>query len=248
MLAAVLLDLDNTLVLFDETAFYMRYMERIVPFFDDLLPGDGFRDRLLRGIRALRKNDGQVSNLDFFMNVFCDGVADRRQAIWERFLGFYETEYDQIPVNVQIPAGLADVIDQLQQRRLKLVVATNPLFPRIAQEKRLAWAGLSADRFVLLTHLENMGYAKPHPEYYRQICAMIGVPPEKCLMVGNDAINDMIAGSVGLKTFQTTEAGVIDYRAVTKGRDVREGLVHAPDFSGTLSQVPAVVAQLMFAC
>jgi len=245
MLTAVLLDLDNTLVLFDETAFYLRYMERIVPFFEDLLPGEAFRDRLLRGIRALRKNDGQVSNQEFFMNVFCDGVADQRHAIWERFLRFYETEYDRIPVNVQIPAGLEGVIDRLQQRQLKLVVATNPLFPRIAQEKRLAWAGLCADRFVLLTHLANMGYAKPHPEYYRQICAMIGVPPEQCLMVGNDAINDMIAGSAGLKTFQTTEAGVIDYRAVTKGRDVREGLVHAADFSGPLAQVPAVVARLM---
>jgi FMN phosphatase YigB (HAD superfamily) len=245
MLTAVLLDLDNTLVLFDETAFYLRYMERITPFFEDLLVGEDFRDRLLRGIRALRKNDGQVSNQDFFMNVFCDGVADQRQAIWDRFLRFYDTEYDQIPVSVRIPAGLEGVIDQLQQHRLKLVVATNPIFPRIAQEKRLAWAGLSADRFELLTHLANMGYAKPHPEYYRQICAMIGVPPEQCLMVGNDGINDMIAGTVGLKTFQTTEAGVIDYRAVTKGRNVREGESHPADFSGPLAGVPAVVARLM---
>ncbi|MBI5551969.1 MAG: HAD family hydrolase [Desulfobacterales bacterium] len=245
MLTAVLLDLDNTLVLFDETAFYLRYMERIVPFFEDLLPGAAFSDRLLRGIRALRKNDGQVSNQDFFMDVFCDGLSDRRQAIWERFLRFYESEYDHIPVTFQKPAGLENVIDQLQRQNLKLVVATNPIFPQVAQEKRLAWAGLDPGRFVLLTHLGNMGYAKPHPEYYRQICAMIEVPPEQCLMVGNDGINDMIAGSVGLKTFQTTEAGVIDYRAVTKGRDVREGLAHAADFSGPLAQVPAVVARLM---
>ncbi len=245
MLTAVLLDLDNTLVLFDETAFYLRYMERIIPFFEDLLPGQAFQERLLRGIRALRHNDGQTTNLDFFLNVFCDGLSDLRAAVWERFMRFYETEYDHIPVTFERPAGLVAVMDALQRHNLKLVVATNPIFPRLAQEKRLAWAGLDPDHFVLLTHMENMRYAKPHPEYYRQICAMIGVLPEQCLMVGNDGINDMIAGTVGLKTFQTTEAGVIDYRAVTKGRSLREGENHAADFSGPLSGVPAVVTQLM---
>lgn len=245
MLTAVLLDLDNTLVLFDETAFYLRYMERITPFFEDLLPAPTFQDRLLRGIRALRRNDGQTTNLDFFLDVFCDGLGDQRQAIWERFICFYETEYDRIPVAFERPDGLQAVIASLKRHNLKLVVATNPIFPRLAQEKRMAWVGLTPDHFTLLTHIENMRYAKPHPEYYRQICAMIQAPPEQCLMVGNDGINDMIAGTVGLKTFQTTEAGVIDYRAVTRGRNVREGESHPADFSGPLAQVPAVVARLM---
>lgn len=244
MLEAVLLDLDNTLILFDETAFYLRYMERIIPFFDDLLPGEQFRERLLRGIRALRKNDGQISNQDFFLDVFCDGYVDRRQTIWERFMHFYDTEYEKIPVEVLRPMGLESVIAQLEGQGLTLVVATNPLFPQVAQEKRLAWAGLDPRRFALLTHLENMRYVKPRQEYYQQICAMIAVPPERCLMVGNDSVNDMIAGSVGLKTFLATEAGVIDYRAVTKGRDPREGEHHPADFSGPLAEVPAAVAQL----
>ncbi|MFZ1985285.1 MAG: HAD family hydrolase [Desulfatitalea sp.] len=244
MLEAVLLDLDNTLILFDETAFYLRYMERIIPFFDDILPGEQFRERLLRGIRTLRQNNGQTSNQDFFLDVFCEGYMEQRPTVWERFTRFYDTEYEKIPVDVQRPMGLESVIEQLEGQGLTLVVATNPLFPRIAQEKRMAWAGLDPRRFALLTHLENMRYVKPRQEYYQQICAMIAVPPDRCLMVGNDRVNDMIAGSVGLKTFLATEAGVIDYRAVTKGRDPREGERHPADFSGPLAEVPAVVAQL----
>ncbi len=66
MLEAVLLDLDNTLIIFDETAFYLRFMERIVPFFEDLIPTGQFRTRLLHAIRHLLKNKGETNNETFF--------------------------------------------------------------------------------------------------------------------------------------------------------------------------------------
>lgn len=244
MLKAILLDLDNTLILFDETAFYLRYMERIMPFFADIVPEEDFRDRLLSGIRGLVQNDGSVSNSQHFMNTFCDGIEDRRQAIWQRFMDFYEQRYDHIPVQVQIPSGMRDMLDRFQAWGLRLVVATNPLFPEIAQVKRLAWGGLDQAPFELLTHLENMSYVKPRMEYYQQICAMMALTPEQCLMVGNDAVNDMVAGAAGLTTYLTTEAGRIDYGAVTRGRKVHRGDSHPADYSGPLSDVVAVVDRL----
>ena len=244
MLKAVFLDLDNTLVLFDETAFYMRYMERIIPFFEDIVPAEQFRDRLLRGIRGLLRNDGTLRNHTYFLNSFCAGYDDQQQIVWDRFLHFYETEYDHIPVQAQKPAGLTEMLAQLEAWGLQLVVATNPLFPLIAQVKRLNWAGLALERFSMLTHLENTSFVKPRMEYYRQICETLGLAPETCLMVGNDAVNDMVAGAVGLKTFMTTEAGQIDYGAVSKGRNIRPGKCYPADFSGPLSQVAAVVDQL----
>lgn len=244
MLQAILLDLDNTLVLFDETGFYLRYMERITPCFADLMPAEAFRDRLLRGIRGLARNDGSRPNSDHFMERFCEGLDGVREAVWERFMTFYATEYDRIPVTVTRPAGLADLLDRLEGWGLRLVVATNPLFPELAQTKRLAWADLAPERFELLTHLENMSYVKPRADYYRQICAKLDLTPEQCLMVGNDAVNDMVAGTVGMTTYLTTEAGIIDYGAVTKGRQVSRGTSHPADFSGPLSGVAEVVAKL----
>ncbi len=64
------------------------------------------------------------------------------------------------------------------------MIASNPLWPSIAQNKRLAWAGLGDLDFDLVTHIENMTYCKPRVEYYREICVKIGERPEACLMVG----------------------------------------------------------------
>lgn len=243
MIEAVLIDLDNTMILFDETAFYQRYMERVIPYFDDLVPSREFGERLLRGIRGLLRNNGQISNRDYFLDVFCEGCENRRQAVWDRFIAFYRTEYEKIPVDVTIPAGLEALLDQLGEWGLPVVVATNPLFPEVAQHKRLAWADLDPQRFDLLTHLDNSNFVKPRPEYYRQICHGIGLSPQVCLMVGNDAVNDMVAGTIGMKTFMTTEAGVIDYGAVTKGRNVRAGQSYPADHSGPLCEVLGRVAQ-----
>lgn len=237
MIEAVLIDLDNTMILFDETAFYLRYMERVIPYFDGLVPAEQFRDRLLRGIRGLLRNNGEISNRDYFLNIFCAEYEDRRRSIWDRFIQFYRAEYEKIPVDVKIPDGLGSTLDQLSDWNLRVVVATNPLFPEIAQHKRLAWAELDPQRFDLLTHLDNSGFVKPRRGYFLQICDTIGVPPQSCLMVGNDAINDMAAGTIGMKTFLTTEAGVIDYGAVTKGRDTRAGQHYPADHSGPLADV-----------
>lgn len=244
MIETVLLDLDNTMVMFDETAFYLRYMERITPFFADLVPADQFRDRLLQAIRDLRLNNGDITNRDQFLDVFCQDLDHRRHEIWQRYLDFYLSEYEKIPVQAARPDGLEQVLDQLAAWNLRLVVATNPIFPEIAQEKRMSWVGLDPARFSLTTHIDNMRFVKPRMEYYQQICAMISAAPDTCLMVGNDAVNDMVAGTAGLKTFMSTEAGIIDYSAVTKGRNVRFGQKHPPDFSGPLVSVLAVVQRL----
>jgi FMN phosphatase YigB (HAD superfamily) len=244
MLKAILLDLDNTLILFDEPAFYLRYMERIVPFFAPIMPPETFRDRLLQGIRGLARNDGTVSNEHYFMDLFCAGYEHHREAVWDCFMHFYQTEYDRIPVDVQTPFGLEAMLDQLNAWGLRLVVATNPLFPEIAQQKRMGWGGLDESRFELLTHLENMSFVKPRMEYYQQICAMIGLRAEECLMVGNDAVNDMVAGTAGLKTYLTTDAGRIDYRAVTREGKAEPRVDHPADFRGPLCEVVSVVARL----
>ena len=241
---AVLLDLDNTMILFDETAFYLRYMERIIPFFADLIPEDQFRDRLLRGIRGLLRNNGEVSNREFFLDTFCDGDGAVRQAVWERFMRFYEEEYEKVPVEAATPAGLDRVLDQLDGWGMELVVATNPLFPQIAQEKRMQWAGLDRRRFRWITHLDNSTYVKPRVEYYHQISDAIGRPPQACIMVGNDAVNDMVAGSAGMATYLTNEAGAVDYSAVTRGRNIRLGQTYSADFTGPLADLLAVVERL----
>ncbi len=48
-------------------------------------------------------------------------------------------------------------------------MATNPIFPAVATESRIHWAGLLPEDFELYTTYKNIGYCKPNLDYYREI-------------------------------------------------------------------------------
>jgi FMN phosphatase YigB (HAD superfamily) len=240
MLKAILFDLDNTLILFDEAKFYQGYFRRIEKMFADIMPADKFEKLLMTATRALLQNNGEVTNAEYFMNVFAEKYADRRDELWKRFLYFYETEYDKLKVNVTLPDALHETFDKIVQPGLKLVLATNPIFPFNVQMQRLAWAGLDHLHFDLVTHLENMSFCKPRIEYYIEICRKIDEPPEVCLMVGNDPVNDMVAAKAGLKTYLTDDSKGSGKVMLSVSEDLREHQIKdipEPDFKGPLSDV-----------
>ncbi len=46
----------------------------------------------------------------------------------------------------------------------------------------------------------EVGYRKPHPEFYRAVCASLALPPERILSVGDDEENDVLgAERAGLR-------------------------------------------------
>jgi len=247
MLKAILLDLDNTMALFDEPGFYKRYFKRIAPYFSDLFPAGDFLKRMIRATQDLKENDGRLSNQEHFMATLARGAAeDQRGRIWRRFVKFYQEEYDRIERDVTAPPGLQETLDRLVARKLKLVLASNPIFPRSVHQKRAAWVGIDpAFPWDLVTHIANMRYVKPRSGYFRQISAMLGIPPEQCLMVGNDPINDMAAGRTGMKTYLTTDGKRVDYASLqmTVDREHPPAPIQ-PDFSGKFREITRVIARL----
>ena len=186
MLEAVLLDLDNTLILYDEIEYYHDYFEKIHRAFADVFELDAFKDRLISGTLSLGSSQGEQSNRDQFMTVFARGHLEKRANLWQRFMNFYGNGYNQIGVNISIPKGLHAGVQRLRQTGLKLVIAYNPIFPVLAQQARVRWGGLKPEWFDLFTSIENMRYVKPRRAYFLQTCSLIGVAPGNCLMVGND--------------------------------------------------------------
>ena len=247
MLKAVLLDLDNTMVIFNEPLFYQRYLEAVSRSFTDVMAAEDFSTHLLNAIGALRKNSGDMSNLAYFLNAFSDGTDMDSELIWERFEQFYRNVYDTIPVQASNPEGLVKTLDRLRQSEMKLVVATNPIFPLDVQIRRMAWVGIDQMPFDLITHIGNMSFVKPNLGYYRQICATIGLSPEQCLMVGNDPANDIVAGKAGLITYLTTDAAEVDYSSLTNKtkRPTTFDAEDAPDYTGPFARVISVVADLI---
>ena len=98
-----------------------------------------------------------------------------------------------------------ETIDKVKNMGYRVVLATNPIFPKTATEKRLKWIGLSPKDFELCTTYENTSYCKPNIKYYEHILKEIGLKAEECLMVGNNAIEDMIASTLGMKVFLLTD-------------------------------------------
>ena len=63
-----------------------------------------------------------------------------------------------------------------------------------------------------------MHASKPNPAYYREIAALIGCPPADCVMVGNEAMNDIWpAKQAGMKTFWVIDHGEPDVPADWRG-------------------------------
>lgn len=94
---------------------------------------------------------------------------------------------------------------ECKKKGYRVVLATNPLFPAIATQTRIGWAGLTPEDFELYTTYENSGFCKPNPEYYKEILGKLQLSPEECVMIGNDVSEDMIAKDLGMKVFLITD-------------------------------------------
>ena len=96
--------------------------------------------------------------------------------------------------------------------------------------------------FDLITDAYNSKYCKPNLDYYREICEKISIAPVNCLMVGNDAFNDMIASDIGMKTFlvtNTVNSSVEVSREIAGLDNVK---FPEPDFKGKLEDIITVLS------
>jgi HAD superfamily hydrolase (TIGR01549 family) len=188
---------------------------------------------------SLRGNNGKQNNRDIFLEHVVSGHEMGRDEFWQRSMDFYQNDFDKACPTVRTPDKLYEVLKELKQMGLRLVIASNPIYPRIAMEKRLCWVKVDPDDFELITHMENMNFVKPDADYYLQICNMLGVLPENCLMVGNDPESDMAAAGINIRTYLTTDGGTTDYGSLSLEDDQQEqnSVSHKPDFKGSLSDV-----------
>ena len=205
-ITTVLFDLDGTLLPMDQELFAKTYFTSIARH---VAPRGYEFDAVIKGIwagtKAMMKNTGEKVNEAVFWETFAGIFGERVYDDMPAFDRFYVEHFDEIAAVCGHDPRAAEVIRLCHERGRKTVLATNPIFPRIATEKRMRWAGLSPEDFVLYTTYDNSRYCKPNPKYYTSILNELGVPPEECLMVGNDVDEDMIARELGMQVFLLTD-------------------------------------------
>lgn len=203
-----LFDLDGTLLDIDVDSFLKYYFDSLSREFDDLCESrEEFIAVLMESTRKMIENDGAKSNQEVFMEDFFAKIyADDQQKLKKRFDHFYQNNFPELQNYFDFDGSTSyEIIKYLKNRNKKLVLATNPLFPREAVVERLNWVGLSEADFDFITSYENMNSAKPNPDYYREILSKINKSPADCLMVGNDLEEDTPAADLGITTVIVTD-------------------------------------------
>jgi len=204
---AVLFDLDGTLLPLDQDLFMKTYFVDLTHKLVSCgLDKDKFSAALISGIKAMMINDGKKTNETVFWEVFTGFFgAEYVERNMRHFEAFYEEDFDKVKRVCGFDKEAAETVRSLKKRGFLTALATNPAFPSIATEKRMAWAGLQPSDFDLYTTYENSGYCKPNPDYYTDVASRLGVEPCECLMIGNDTLDDMIAEKLGMKVFLLTD-------------------------------------------
>ena len=203
-ITTVLFDLDGTLLPMDQDHFVKMYFGLLAK---TLTPSDP--EALIKavwvGTKAMMTNDGSKTNEDAFWDTYCQLLGEDRRADEPAFRSFYENQFELVRNACGFNPKAAETIALVKSKGMKAVLATNPIFPRVATQARARWAGLNLDDFELYTTYEDYSHCKPDPRYYQAVLDRLGLKPEECLMVGNDATEDVAAAKLGIQVFLLTD-------------------------------------------
>lgn len=206
MIKAILFDLDGTLLPMDQEQFIKGYFktlsETLAPYGYDskaLIQG------VMNGVDAMVKNNGKQTNEAVFWQFFAKQFERPVINDISIFDAYYQTKFNTLQSICGFNPAAKMVLEWVKQNGYQVVLATNPIFPKVATSNRIRWAGLNFSDFIYVTSYENIGFCKPNPAYYLNIANKIGCKPEECLMIGNDVKEDMVAREIGMHVFLLTD-------------------------------------------
>ncbi len=213
--------------------FLKHYMDALAKSFMDVMTRKEFDKALLGATYETIDNlDPNTGNLDAFAAAFARRTGLEWDRIWPTIQRYYAEEYPKLKRHIPATSALP-IVQRCTEDGWDVVLATQPLFPEVAVRERMKWCGVDSIPWRLVTTLDNMHFCKPHAEYYREILDMTGLDPSRCVMIGNDMQEDMVAKRLGMKTFLVTDF------LLDRGEDMK------PDGRGKLSEVPDGISKLL---
>lgn len=199
---AILFDLDGTLLPMDQDMFIKAYLGGLAK---KLAPHGYNPDDMVKavyaGMKAMTTNDGSNTNEVAFWNAFTSILGEKVKEDMPIFDDFYRNEFQDVKNICGFLPDAATTVRKLKEMGYRVALATTPMFPSIATESRIRWAGLELEDFEIFTTYENYHFCKPNLNYYKEVIEKLGVKAEECLMVGNDVGEDMITEELGMKVF-----------------------------------------------
>jgi FMN phosphatase YigB (HAD superfamily) len=207
----LLLDLDGTLLGNDVDRFVAVYTRALAGHLAPWVEPGLLVSTLNAATRAMLTQQSPAATLqETFDAAFYPALGLERQAIRGVIDAFYAGVFPTLQSYTRVLPEAVRFADEAVRRGIRLAIATNPLFPRTAIEQRLAWAGLSPQKypFAIIPSYETFHFAKPHPAYFAELLSLLGWPEGPVVMVGNDLEADINGACLmGLPSFLVASDG-----------------------------------------
>ncbi len=200
-----LFDLDGTVLPMDLEEFMKLYFYNIGLHFKDDFDPTLLAKYIMESTHHMVKIKDGTSNYDKFMTHFGELINDDMDYYITKFYDFYNMGFRNVKASTYQSKWMRKSIDLLKEKGYDVVLATNPLFPLHANHHRINWAGFEPEEFSYISSFEDNHYTKPHLEYYEEVLNNINRKPEECYMVGNDVVEDLVVGKLGVKTYLITD-------------------------------------------
>jgi len=209
MTLTLLIDLDDTLLDNDFDRFLPAYLKELGRHLSQYIQPERMIPELLSATKAMVNNQSVDLTLEeAFDRVFYPAVGQTKRELHPVLDEFYEKIFPQLQSLTSPRPDAIQMVKSALADGHRIVIATNPLFPRSAILHRIKWAGLASfeANFDLITTYVRFHFAKPNPTYLAEILAQMGWPRQPAVMIGNSLSDDILpAIELGLPCFLVTK-------------------------------------------
>ncbi len=206
MKLSLLVDLDNTLLGNEMAEFLPVYLNSLSKNFPRWSRAE-FVNHLMSATQVMvRKNLPEYTLEQVFDQAFYPSLGIEKGSLAPDLYRFYMNEFGDLGYLTQRRPYAIELVNRAFSKNWDVVVATNPIFPKIAIQKRLSWAGFSdSTPFKLISSFEEFHFAKPNPAYYAEILALLGCPDQPAVMIGDNLEDDILpAAKMGISSYLVT--------------------------------------------
>jgi len=201
MFRAVLFDLDGTLLDMDGDAFLEDYIDKLADFLHPWIVKERFTSALWSAaVGALASGHSGQSNRDVLIKSLSDTLSVDPQPLRDHIDQFNETRSALVMPGGHPRNGARRAVEAAHVLGMKIAVATTPIYGLPVVMDRLARADVADMPWDLIAS-DSFCSTKPYPAYYHEVANFLGVNPDQCLMVGDDAFNDLAARATGMATY-----------------------------------------------
>lgn len=207
----LLFDLDGTLLEMDGGSFEKTYFTSLMNFYAQTEDIKSLSVAFgLAAKEMIENEDFSKTNEEKFYESFSAKVSpETRENVVSTIDDYYSHNFDVVKGITKHSQELVDTLKALRQVGYQVILATNPMLPKVATDKRINWAGFTPEDFDHVTRFEEYHACKPAVAYYQEIVERLDLDPQNCVMIGNDIQEDGAAKALGMAVW-IVDTNIID--------------------------------------